>query len=234
MNEKRKIVISEINEVAKRIELKFNSYRKKYYRNIPAELLENIFKLLKKATKETEILVLNSKKKDEIDFNEIKNINLKHNTTNVYNYIDSAVNLLLEYYNNDLAEIVVAMINSKKNKLIEHGYVFKQDFALLSNRLSFSNCFSVYTNMYPELLKLQELILSISDIEFLAPDVLNIKMPDNDVLTKLRTLLLELEKKIEVIEYIGIENLACSNVILEYIDCMLEWEWFKNLDKMSL
>lgn len=224
MNERKEKVITDIKEVTERIEVKLSDYRTKFYKEMPVDSKKMIYKYLEKAVSETEILFFYSENGKFFSFSKIMNVSKEHNVTNICNYLKIVVNEAVKYYNSDFSFTVLDVIDTLKNKLIKSGYKIDNEFEYLTNRLKISNCITVCEEKYPELVKLKEVILIITDIDSIRPGTLT---PEIHELYGIRTLLLELEEMIEIIE--NIEELACRNVVLEYIDNLIEWNNLKNI-----
>ena len=224
MSERRKKVVLEINEVAERLEVTLSDYRTRYYKEIPVASRKKICKWIEKAVVETEALNFYNRNAEYLFYEEAMEAENKYNTTNIYNYLESVVKEVLQYYNEDFAVSISDLIDSLKNKLIKSGYKIENEFRDLSKKLSVSKCISTYYEKYPDLLSLIELVNIIDDIYSIGRGTSAPKIPE---LYGTKTLLLELEEKIKIIE--SIENTACINVVLEYINYLIDWNRFQEI-----
>lgn len=224
MSERKQKIVKEVKEITERVEIALSDYRTRYYKEIPVKSRKNICNYLEKAIAETEVLVFYSGTGEYLFFENLMEIKNKYNTTNIYNYLENAVNETLKYYNEEFADLILKVINSLTRKLMNFGYKIENEFEYLSNRLKISNCIQLCYGKYPDLIELQDIISIISDIDSIKPGT---KTPEIHELYGVKTLLLEFEEKIKIIE--TIENSSCINVILEYIDSMIDWNWFKEI-----
>ena len=224
MSKRKEKVISEIKDVAERIEGILSDYRTRYYKEISAASMKKICDCLEKAVVETEVLAFYSGAGEYLFLENLIEAKTKYNTTNIYNYLENAVNETLKYYNEEFADSISKVIDSLARKLMKFGYKIENEFEYLSDRLMLSNCISLYVEKYPVLVELENIISIISDIDSIRPGSL---VPEMHELYGVKTLLLELNEKIKIIE--TIENSSCINVILEYIDYMIDWKWFKDI-----
>lgn len=224
MSERREQIIFEIREIAERIELKLSDYRTKFYREMPVVSRKKLCEWLEKAVIETEILVFYNGTGEYLFMSNVIEANSKYNITNIYNYLENAVNEVLKYYNESIAGSVSELIDLLENKLLKIGCKVKKEFRYLITKFDISECIETYEEKFPDLVELQDTISIIKNIDSIGPGTLT---PDIHELYGVRALLLELEEKIEIIE--TMEDSSCINVILEYIDYMIDWKWFKDI-----
>lgn len=220
---KREKIIIQIKEVAERIDIKLSDYKTKYYKEIPVASKKKICNWLEKAISETEILVFYNENSRLMHYSKVMQ-NISKSPTNIYNYLDNVVNEVLKYYNREFIDLLSKVICSKAARLIKYGCKIGDEFNSLNDRLEISNCISLYEEIYPDLVDLQDIIHIIKNIDSIKPGCL---VPEIHELYGIKTLLLELEEMVRIIE--NIEDSACINIVLEYIDSLIDWNWFKDI-----
>ena len=224
MIERREQLKKEIKEVADRIEIKLGEYRTKYYKDIPVNSRKKICHLLEKAVIETEKLVFYNKKAQYLFYKEVVEANNKYNTDNICNYLNDAVKEVLKYYNKEFAASVCDLIYSLKAKLNNNGFNVDTELKLLVDNLKIFECIKIYEEKYPDLVEIRHNLHIIEGMKSIKPGTLVPEMPE---LYGLNTLLEYIEERIRIIE--NIEDSACINIILEYIDSLIDWSWFEDI-----
>lgn len=228
MTEKKEKVINEVKVIVERIELKIEDYKKKYCKEMLQKEKKQIYNSLQSAIIDKEKLKFAYSMSNFSFDTEIKEIDESCTVTRIYNYLTDAINIFLNCYNKELAEMIKGLIYEIKSEL-SNIKVDIPELAALTDELSIANCIIGYEEKYPELDELQSVISILKNIDSIKPGCL---VPATHELYGIKFLLLEFEEIIDdIIEEVtkdGEEiDKNCVNVVIEYIAYMIDWSWFK-------